>query len=195
MWFFLKENFGHADKFMLSPTWKGFNFFCLFKKKTEHKSDFTNLWKISNLIHDRFNIPSESCPHPSRLKGEGNNKKGEGGPFRNTYFQCVFLSGHIKENFSIFFANHTPRSKLSFHKSRPPRPPPAQFRNIWTLPNFGLETSKIAVSTNLCCFIRQHTWLKTYVYLHRKMSQNILDKSASNIFSPMVNIFSLSKTF
>ena len=61
----------------------------------------------------------------------------------------------------------------------PSQSPPAQFHNIWTLPNFGFETSKIAVLTKLCCDIRQ---LKIYDYFHWNISAKYFGRLSFQYF-------------
>ena len=74
----------------------------------------------------------------------------------------------------------------------PPWSPPEQFRNIWTLPNFGFETSKITVpifhQASFVVILDNNSWLRIYDCFHEKYQQNILDTQLP-IFSRLLSTF------
>ena len=88
---FQQNNFGHIRNLCLPQNEKqGFIFFAHLKKKKTEQNNYTMLSKISNLILNRFQIPSESDPPtqslPKMRKGGRVLIMGKGGPFRTTSF-------------------------------------------------------------------------------------------------------------
>ena len=93
--FFQQDNFWHFKKIMYAPKQKsGFHFFCPLEKKTE-QSNYTMLWKISNLILNRFQISSEPDPHDHssglRDGGDGLLKMGREDHFETPSFSVYFF--------------------------------------------------------------------------------------------------------
>ena len=131
------------------------------------------------------------APTPHDWRGRVIIKKGRGGHFETPSFSVYFFLTVSKKIFHFFWQITTPRCKLSSRESRPPGPPPAQFCNIWTLPNFGLEQAKLQCQQSFVVLLDNNTWLKTYEYIEK--CHKIFWTNQLPIFSRLWSTFSVSQ--
>ena len=177
----------------------GFHFFCPLEKKKQIKATTQCCEKLAIWFSNRLQIPSKPDPprslHRIEGGGTGSQKRGRGDHFITPIFRVYFFPNISKKIFPIIKQLTPTRSILSCQWVQTPLwSPPDKFRNIWTLPNFGFEESKIAVSA-LCCFLKTTIcdWKLKNIYI--KISAKYLGHSASNIFSSILNFSSPSKIF
>ena len=68
----------------------------------------------------------------------------------------------------------------------PPRSPPKWFRNIWTLPNFGFETSEITVpifhKASFILILDNNSWLRIHDYFQSNISGKYLGQFSFQYF-------------
>ena len=111
--FFNRTILGTLKKLMSAPKRKpGFHFFCPLEKKTE-QSNYTMLWKISNLILNRFQIPSEPDPPRSLPRIEGGGRGSQKGG--TIFLGCISFQTYQRKSFRSLCNSHCHASE-----SRPP---------------------------------------------------------------------------
>ena len=194
--FFNKTILGALKNCLPQNEKQGFIFFAHLKKKKQNKTTTPCCQKLAIWFSNRLQIPSKPDPprslHRIEGRGRGFQKRGRGDHFKTPIFGVCFFPNISKKIFPIIKQLTPTRSILSCQWVQTPLwSPPDKFRNIWTLPNFGFEESKIAVSA-LCCFLKTtiRDWKLKNIYI--KISAKYLGHSASNIFSSIINIFSPS---
>ena len=192
MWFFLKENFGHADKFMLSPTWKGFNFFCLFKKKQNTKAISQSCEKLATWFTIDSTFLANRAPTPHDWKGRGIIKRGRGDHFITPIFSVYFFPAISKKIFP-FFLQITHREANCHSISPDPHDHPQRNFVIFghslisALKQAKLQCQQIFVvlSDNI------RDWKLTYIYIEK--CHKIFWTNQLPIFSRLWSTFSVSQ--
>ena len=196
--FFQQHNFGHFKKFMYAPKRKsGFHFFAHLKKTEQ--SNYTMFWKISNLILNRFQIPSE--PDPPTVtsqdwgRGEGFSKRGRGDHFETPLFRVYFFPDVSKKIFPIIM-----QLTLSCQWVQTPLDHPlsnfviSEHSLILALKQAKLHCQYFIKQTLLWYWTTIHVWEFTTIFI-QTYQQNILDKLSFQYFSSIINISSPSKIF
>ena len=194
MWFFFnRTNFGHIENLCLPQKTKNrVSFFCPPGKKkqitaTTQCCGKLAIWQIPN---SQWTEPPPTITSQNWGRGEGLIKRGRGDHLVTPIFGvCFFLI--------IIQHTHSKHTVMPVSPD-PPRSPPEWFRNIWTLPNFGFETSEITVpifhKASFILILDNNSWLRIHDYFQSNISGKYLGQFSFQYFLVFYQHFQSFKT-